>query len=134
MNYAADIHESPNRDGTFVAVLREAAITTTGPDPEHDLCHAMVGARLPDGGIQFWRGTTPSLFYRSVHRTAGYRVKLGESFPYRLVRREEAPSVFAKDRCRERAQNRETPLAGTAGHRTRTGFSEKLSPGQGAAS
>jgi hypothetical protein len=25
-------------------------------DPEHDLCDAMIKARLPDGSIQFWRG------------------------------------------------------------------------------
>ena len=95
--FHADIHEAPNRDGNFVAALRGAEITTAGRDPEHDLCHAMVAAGLPDGGIQFWRGSTPSLFYRSVHQAARLRIEIGETFPYRLVRRREGwPETHSK--------------------------------------
>src|SRR3954470_22072719 len=75
VTYNADIIETAARNGTLTATLRESPITATGPDPEHDLAFAMVQAGLQDGAIQFWRGSTPSLLYRSVHRTARYRVK-----------------------------------------------------------
>ena len=97
--YDADIVETAARNGILRRRCGAAPITATGPDPEHDLCFAMVTAGLPDGEIQFWRGSTPSLLYRSVHRTAGYRVELGADFPYRLRKRREGPTVFAQDRA-----------------------------------
>ena len=123
--YNADIIEAAARDGSFMATLREPPITATGTaDPEHAICFAMVAADLPDGEIQFWRGTTPTLLFRSVHRAAGYRIGLGADFPYRLARREEAPAVFARDRVRGVAQNRETLSGGTSGRPTLAAFPE----------
>jgi hypothetical protein len=99
--YNADIVETAARNGIFRATLRGSAPI------------AMVSAGLPDGSIQFWRGSTPSLLYRSVHRTAGYRVELGAGFPYRLVRRREGWPETPSKPCAGVAQNRET-LAGTS--------------------
>jgi hypothetical protein len=124
--YHADICEAG--EGTFAATLREPAISVTSRDPEHDLCHAIVKQCLTDGPIQFWRGTTPSLNDRSVHRAASYRIEMGDEFPYRLVRRRAAPAVFAEDRGAGVAQNRETPLAGTSGHPTLPPVPESPAP------
>lgn len=67
--------------GMFEARLRESAVIVASGDPEHDLCHAMVKAGLPNGEIQFWRGATPSISFRSVRRAGGFRIGLGERFP-----------------------------------------------------
>jgi hypothetical protein len=95
MDWNADIVQTEARDGTFHAVVRELPLEVVSRDPEHDLCRAMVLAGLADGPIQFWRGQTPSLMYRSVHRTAGYRIELSDSFPFRRrERREGKPEEF----------------------------------------
>jgi hypothetical protein len=83
----ASIEETQERNGTFRATLHETPLEIVSRDPEHDLCHAMVEAGLADGPIQFWRRETPSLIYRSVHRTASKRVELGEKFPCKRVPR-----------------------------------------------
>lgn len=84
--YHAEIRAIDHR-GTHEAVLRNHGIAVRSPDPEHDLCFAMVMAGLRDGAIQFCRGATPTLRFRSVHRAARCRAELGDRFPYRLVRR-----------------------------------------------
>jgi hypothetical protein len=68
--------------GSHEASLWNTELSVRSPDPEYDLCFAMVRAGLPDGEIQFWRHTTPTLRFRSVHQTAQYRVELGGRFPY----------------------------------------------------
>lgn len=85
----ADVEMREPRNGTFRATLRGhfEIQTRWTPDPEHDLCFAMVRAGLPDGEIQFWRGTTPALRFKSVHKAARYRVALGNGFPRRVKRR-----------------------------------------------
>jgi hypothetical protein len=84
--YNADITETPKRDGTFVAVLRQDALSVTSRDPEHDLCATMVDAGMPDGPIQFWRRETPSLHFKSTHTAARYRITLGDQYPRRVKR------------------------------------------------
>jgi hypothetical protein len=112
MRYDADIREAAERDGTFEACLRDSQIAIISRDPEHDLCFAMVKAGLPDGEIQFWRGATPSLRYRSVHRTAGYRIGLGEDFPYRRAKRSEVTRETFSKPGDVFARTVETALAG----------------------
>lgn len=90
MTYDADIAEAEARNGAFVAELRDAGVIVVTRDPEHDLCHAMVRAGLADGPIQFWRGATPSLRFKSVHRAAGLRIELGEHYPHQRVKRRTA--------------------------------------------
>jgi hypothetical protein len=87
--YLCDIAESPARDGTFTATLRDCDIKTTGRDPEHDICRALIEAGLPDRPIQFYRNGTRSLRFASVHRTGLVRVEMGETFPYRERLRQE---------------------------------------------
>jgi hypothetical protein len=70
-----------SRNGTFIATLRAPGLRVISRDPEHDLCFAIAEAGMADGSIQFWRSTTPSLRYASVHRTAQHRIELGESSP-----------------------------------------------------
>lgn len=122
--YHADIAEHPARDGTFTGTLRGASITATGADPEHDLAFSMMAAGLPDGSIQFWRGPTPTLLFRSVHRTAGYRIKFGDSFPYRLVRRREVDAEILSLRCPHDSGTGKAGSAGTSGHPEQMGFPE----------
>jgi hypothetical protein len=90
--YHADIQRT-DRPGILAAILRGHAISVRSADPEHDLCHAMLRAGLPDAEIQFWRGAIPTLRFRSVHRAAQWRIELGDRFPYRLVRRKDAPLI-----------------------------------------
>ena len=86
--YDADIVETERRNGTFIATLRgPTELRVISRDPEHDLCFAMAEAGLPEGSIQFWRSTTPSLRYASAHYAAQYRIELGQACPYRRVRR-----------------------------------------------
>ena len=107
MNYHADVREAETRDGMFEARFRDRSIIVVSREPEHDLCDAMIKARLPDGSIQFWRGEIQSISFKSVHRAAGVRFELGEKFPYRRVRRREgAPSDFEKSRCGVRQHGR----------------------------
>jgi|ERR1700686_3158130 len=88
MNYNALIVEHGARDGRFVASLVDASgLAVTSANAEHDLCFAMVRAGLLDGSIQFWWGSTPSIFFASVHRAAKWRHSLGEGFPYLVVKR-----------------------------------------------
>jgi hypothetical protein len=102
--YHADVME--HEAGKFLATLRGHKIRAISSDPEHDLCYAMAQAFMTDGPIQFWRGSTPSLLYRSVHKAAQYRIKLGDSFPYERVKREEMTQED-KDRARARSQTGE---------------------------
>lgn len=86
MKYNADIRYVAR--GLFVAELRDSSIATKSTEnPEYDLCHEMLKAGCEDGAIQFWRGTTPSLSFPSVHRAAKYRVSTGEKTYLQLVRR-----------------------------------------------
>ena len=87
VTYHADIQPADQRNGTFDARLRGSTIAVRSRDPEHDLCHAIFRAALPDGSIQFWRGQAPSLLFKSVHLTAQFRIELGEHCPYRRVER-----------------------------------------------
>lgn len=91
--YNAEISETPKRDGTFSAVLREPSMNVVSRDPEHDLCAAMVDAGLTDGPIQFWRNATPTVRFKSVHRSAAYRIEMGERFPYYMTKRRRADNL-----------------------------------------
>ena len=114
--YDADIVETASRDGTFVTTLHGPPITASEPDPEYSLCHAIAEAGLPDGAIQFWRGTTRSLFYRSAYRAAGHRIGMGGDYPYRLAKRQEVtPEIFAL-RVRGHMETGETGLPGINPH------------------
>jgi hypothetical protein len=86
--YDADIHVFEPSDGRHVAILRGSDIGVCSANAEHDLMFEMTKAGLPDGSIQFWRGTTPTLSYKSVHRAGAWRVELGQQEPYRLVKRD----------------------------------------------
>jgi hypothetical protein len=100
MTYSADI-QATERPGIFEARLRSSTIFVRGADPEHALCYAMTQVGLPDGEIQFWRGATPTLPFRSVHRTGEYRIELGDRFPY----------------CRRKRRSGEKPeISRTGGH------------------
>lgn len=93
--YDTDI--TPLGSALIHAVLRfHPIVVHRSPDPEHDLCFEILKAGLPDGAIQFWRGTTSSLRFGSVHKTAGYRIALGDHFPERVKRKAGAPSECAK--------------------------------------
>jgi len=93
--YNVDIEAADN--GSFRARCRETQTEIISPDPEHDICKALADLRQPDGPIQTWRGKTPSLLYRSMHRAAGLRIELGEHCPYRVVRRREGPLEIFKN-------------------------------------
>jgi hypothetical protein len=81
--------------GLFGAVLDRSGIAVTSVNAEYDLCYAIKQAGLPDGPIQFFRGTTPSISFRSVHRAAGWRIATGDEFP-RLVRRKPKPNRYGE--------------------------------------
>lgn len=96
--YNADLRETDG--GFFDAKLRDSDIAVRSRDPEHDLCHEMVKAGLPNGCIQFWRGAgrTPSMFAASIQAMAVNRITMGDEFP-RQVKRQEGPiAAFEKSR------------------------------------
>jgi len=70
--YRATIRETDRRNGTFIAEGHD--LTVTSRDPEHALCRALVAAGVVDGPVQFYRGETPSLSFRSIYRAAQWRV------------------------------------------------------------
>ncbi len=93
--YRGNITESQEKPGYFVARLFarlgenfvEIEVSVSGPDPEYLMCHEIKKLNMTDDCIQFYRGETPSLFFKSVYKAADYRIELGNRYPYRLVRR-----------------------------------------------
>ena len=104
MSYNADIVTPPERNGFFDAALRGSDLQVHSRDPEYELCFEMLKAGLPEGPIQFWRGTTPTISFKSVHRAAKWRVTLGDEFP-KLVKRD---TGGAKNRLRDGSGDSET--------------------------
>jgi hypothetical protein len=97
-NYNIDIVEREERDGVFIARCRETGTEVSARNPENDIAAALVEAGH-EGVMQTWRDTTtPSLFYRSLHRAAGRRIELGNSFPLARVNRQTAPDKL-KSAC-----------------------------------
>ncbi len=93
MTYNIDIE--PASRGQFTAKCRELPIVSTSDDPEHDICHLLTKLGVPDGPVQFWRGKTPSLSHSSIHVMGGLRIKGGDTFPYRRVKRRKlSPETF----------------------------------------
>ena len=109
MIYHAHIREHPKRDGRFVTSM--AGLVVVSSDPEHDLCHAMTQAGLPDGPIQFWRDWQRTLWHPSVHRMGRQRITLGESFPKRFKRTEDRAGIAART-GKHHAQTAETDASG----------------------
>jgi len=82
MIYNIDITESPARDGTFSAICRENGhVVPRSANPEQAMARVLVVAGCPDGQMQTWRGTTPSLLYKSIAREAARRASERPSRP-----------------------------------------------------
>ena len=92
----------------FWAKLDGTGISVDSVNAEYDLCHEMNQAGLPDGPIQFYRGTMRTISFRSVHRAAGWRVEVGDRFPYRLVRRKDGNPEERQNSCRHSMQDGES--------------------------
>jgi hypothetical protein len=84
--YQAVIIEAPERNGTFIASCPGFQIISV--DPEHDLCHAMAEAGVPDGPIQFYRDGMPTLSHPSVHRWGARQISMGKSYPWQTPKRQ----------------------------------------------
>jgi hypothetical protein len=99
MNYNIDIEElvgtvgSRQSRGRFRARCRETGTVVISVNAEHDICHAMTLAGWPDGPVQCWRGSTPSLSHPSIHRMGRYRIELGDNFPRQVRRKVARPEI-----------------------------------------
>ncbi len=96
--YEAYIQETPERNGTFVATSYQPLTVVTSRDPEYDMAHALTKAGHPDGPIQFYRLSTPSTSFTSIHRAGRWRIELGERCPFALVRRRESRPEIVSER------------------------------------
>jgi hypothetical protein len=100
MTYHIEIRETRERDGTFDAWSCKPLLTINRTrDPEYDMAKALIDAGHPDGPCQFYRDYVPSTSFRSILRASGYKVSLGERFPYALVKRWKPDPEIFKDRC-----------------------------------
>ena len=106
--YNIDVEEvagpvgSKQSKGRFRVRCRETGTELIGINAEFDISRALTIAGWPDGPVQFWRGSVPSLSHGSVHRMGRWRIALGEKFPQR-VRREDGAD-FSSETLRGSSQ------------------------------
>ena len=93
--YHADITECSG--GRFKVTARGFDLEIVSSDPEHDFCLALVRRGLPDGPIQFWRGETPSISFKSVLRASAQQISRGNEFPRLRKRRDFGGSAQSWD-------------------------------------
>ena len=92
--YTVEIVETAARDGHFTATGNGVMVTST--DPEHDFCHELTKAGLPDGPVTFCRNGTPTLTHSSIHAMGKRRIELGLTFPHSRPKRKTAFNLDGK--------------------------------------